>query len=63
MVQILMMLPWSRHGEKASGRCRVKSAGSPEAKLRRVELKGTRELSIMFLKETGRIVHIIPLML
>lgn len=62
MVQILMMLPWSRHGEKVNGRCRVKSAGSPEAKLRRVELKGTRELS-MFLNETGRIVHIIPLML
>lgn len=36
MVQILMMLPWSRHGEKVvAACCRVKSAGSPEAKLRR----------------------------
>ena len=58
MVQILMMLPWSRHGEKVvAACCRVKSAGSPEAKLRRVGLKGTRELS-MFFGGTGRIVHI-----
>lgn len=40
---MLMTLPWSRHGEKVvAACCRVKSAGSPEAKLRRGELKGNQ---------------------